>query len=92
MPHARSSASNAVDDLASTLEHPDRPRSSQVSTEVNVPYSDLLQEMFPDLDPVVDDLFLLAWIHRLMVGGVWRWLLGCLWVGFLAECWLVVAC
>jgi len=29
------------------------------STEVPVTYTDLLREMFPDLDPEVDDLFLL---------------------------------
>jgi hypothetical protein len=34
-------------------------RSFRSSTEVAVTYTDLLREMFPDLDPEVDDLFLL---------------------------------
>lgn len=34
-------------------------RSYRSSTEVSVRYADLLQEMSPNLNPVVDDLFLL---------------------------------
>jgi ubiquinone/menaquinone biosynthesis C-methylase UbiE len=36
-------------------------RSFRNSTEVAVTYTDLLREMFPDLNPEVDDVFLLEW-------------------------------